>query len=745
MQQDEKRNKALALGFARSFQTCVRTAVTFSVNHPPAAVQFQQAYDSLNVLLKQYGQFTLGFVDQRVLLNKVLTTDKNLGPLENEFGKRGIAAVGFEVGVTLADFRKAIEIVSAAPTHIMEEGGIAGYTYKREVPKVRIVPAPKGQHRTEAGDIVVETDVDSLLASRSAPKLGGLAGTDILELMLRSSGGVQQPTNYDGSPEASLALVRTSIQSSMISPDGNPKESYAVLARMLQELQPDFLLNSFPAERREQVRSLPPQQQAAEFMEDTALYWAMQQLVRAPGSSDAFIVEREVISVLLRCLKATNTAERLAYKIEELFREYHLPMGIYQRLRDELDWNQLPMRRRQDELSKLQRYNVFTARRALDLTKQLIESGIPKAAAEVVKHFMQTIADAGDTLQPEEVGWTESILMTAASISPATHHGIQILGLALESEALAPLHSAISECIVHVSQQASIYEDYHSVMLAGNALESCLSTDADAHRICCGIHLRNLLPPNSVERLIEITIERRNDPMWMKMVARLWAYGGPLSIELLLDRLEQEHDAKTRLFLVRQLGQMEDGLELVRQRLHDVRWYVVRNAALVLQEMKDPNLLEELTPLLQHGHDRVQESAFQAIVRSRRPERAVPLADSLTALRGRLLEQALDEVMFLKDPGSLFGLKKYIANLKPGVAMNKAIQTMAAIPGDDATRALNSIMIDTFQDVTVRRVALTALLRRKEALAGEMLRRFSMSSPDDPLAREAYQAQSAVR
>src|ERR1700743_3078222 len=102
---DEKRIRAQALNFALTFQTWLPTAVTFGINHPPAAAQMQGCYDSLNTLLKQFGQFTLGFVDQRILLNKVLTTDKNLGPLENEFGKRNIGAVTFDIGIMLSDFK----------------------------------------------------------------------------------------------------------------------------------------------------------------------------------------------------------------------------------------------------------------------------------------------------------------------------------------------------------------------------------------------------------------------------------------------------------------------------------------------------------------------------------------------------------------------------------------------------------------------------------------------------------------
>ena len=743
MIQDEKRSKAQALAFARTFQSCVRTAITFGVAHPPAIMQMQQGFDTLNILLKQFGQFTLGFVDQRILLNKVLTTDKNLLPLENEFGKRGIGAITFDVGSTFADFRKLIEIVSASPGAIMDEGGIAAFTYKREIPKIRIVPAPKGQHRTDSGDIVVETDVDSLLASRNAPKLGGLVGTDVLELILRS-GGVAQPVAFDGSPQASLNLVRSSVQGALVSEQGDPQQSYQALARMLQELRPEFMLSAFPAKKQEELRNMSPDQIAAEFMEDTALQWAVQQLVSAPGASDAFVVEREVISVLLRCLKATNTAERLAWKIEELFREYYLPMGTYDRIRQELEWHQLPMRRRQEELAHIKRFNVFTARRLQDLTRELIEHGVTNGASEVVQHFFQTLADAGETLQPEEVEWAQTVLVSAANIAPAVHYGIQVLMSPLAAQRLASLHASIAECMARAAQAASIFEDHDAVLLVGASLERFMAVSPNAHASCCGIHLRSLLPPASVERVIEITIERRNDPNWVKKAMKLWGYGGPLSVELLLDRLEKESDAKTRLFLIRQLGQMQQAMELVRQRLNDDRWYVVRNACVVLGEMKDPELLKQLGPLLRHSHDRVQETVFQAIERSRRPERAVIFSDSLNSLRGRLLEQALDEIFFLKDPKSVPGLRQFIVAQKPGVQLNKALQTLAAIPGDDTFRALGHILGDSKLDASTRRFAMTSLLRSTDSFAQLLIQRFVETFPADPLAQEAQRMKSAT-
>jgi HEAT repeats len=741
--EDDKRIKVQALSFARTFQTCIRTTVTFGINHPPAAAQLQQCYDALNGLLKQFGQFTLGFVDQRVLLNKVLTTEKNLAPLENDFGKRNIGAVTFDVGLTLADFRRAIEVISVAPSIIAEEGGLAAYLYTREIAKVRILPAPKGQHRTETGDIIVETDVDTLLASRNAPKMGTLAGTDILDLMLRS-GGIDTPAGFDGSPQATIDLMRASVRGALVSSGGDAQKSFQTLGRMLQELSPDFILNAFPLEKQDRLRSLPPDQIAAEFMEDTALQWAVKQLIAVPGSSDAFVIEKDVISVLLRCLKATNTAERLAWKIEELFREYYLPMGTYERIKSELQWYQLPMRRRQEELSRIHRFNLFTARRLQDLVKELVEHAITNGAQQLSQHFFQTLSEADDTLQPEEVEWAGNVLATVAGIPTAVHHGVDVLNQALASEYLTAVHPAISACLASTAQTTSIYEDYETVLMVGAAMEVQVSLHPELHIACCSSHLRHLMPPNAIERVIEIAIERRNDPAWVRTAQRLWTYGGPMSVESLLDRLERENDAKIRLFLIRQLGSMPRGIGLVRQRLEDDRWYVVRNACIVLTEMKDPDLLGSLGPLLRHSHDRVQESVFQAIVRSRKPERAMILAESLNSLRGRLLEQALDELLFLKDQKTVPALRDFIVEQKPGAQQVKAIQSLSVIPGDSTVHALAEILGDTRLDIATRRAAMTTMLKMSNPLAPELVSRFSVTAWRDPLGPEAQKAMAAV-
>ena len=121
---DTKQLKNVGLRFARTFQMAIRTAVLFSAEHPNVQRPVQQSFDLLNGLMKEAGRFTVGFVDNQIVLNNLLTTDPSLDQLNKEFLKRGIAAVTFEPGLTMARYRKLIGLVSASSKVIDEAGGL---------------------------------------------------------------------------------------------------------------------------------------------------------------------------------------------------------------------------------------------------------------------------------------------------------------------------------------------------------------------------------------------------------------------------------------------------------------------------------------------------------------------------------------------------------------------------------------------------------------------------------------------
>src|SRR5438477_11568304 len=101
----------------------VKTAVMFTIDHKSVERPIQQSFELLNSLLKEVGQFTVGLVDNQIMLNNLLTSDSSLVHLQTEFLKRGIAAVTFEPGLTVARYRKVVSVLSASTKAIEDAGG----------------------------------------------------------------------------------------------------------------------------------------------------------------------------------------------------------------------------------------------------------------------------------------------------------------------------------------------------------------------------------------------------------------------------------------------------------------------------------------------------------------------------------------------------------------------------------------------------------------------------------------------
>ncbi len=71
-----------------------------------------------------------------------------------------------------------------------------------------------------------------------------------------------------------MELVEASVQRSLLEEKGNPQKSYTSLARILRTTGVDKILEHFPQERRQELTTLPPEQLASEYIEDTALQLA---------------------------------------------------------------------------------------------------------------------------------------------------------------------------------------------------------------------------------------------------------------------------------------------------------------------------------------------------------------------------------------------------------------------------------------------------------------------------------------
>ena len=739
---DKKQAKVQGLRFARSLQTLVKMVNMFSADHKSAAGLLQRSYELLNPIVKQARHLTIGFIDQRVLLNNILTAEESLKPLENEFLKRGIGAVTFEAGITLAAYRNAIAAISANPKAIEESGGLLPFLEQKRLEFVRIFPANKAETRNEDGDTVLDMGSEEFLISKALNSMNsGLPrGIETLLTQMEVSGagtgsgygtgpgggfgsgdggtGNGNGSSGNGSTEGGVAVyngagaggqgysgylsemqkvVEQKFEASLKNPDEDPQKAYVELAKMLRNVRPDFVVsNLMPANSGELATAeTNTETTTAEVFEDTALRWALRRLSATPSGEEAVIVEEQIFRVLMRSLQATHSAARLAQKLAQFAQEYALPKETYGRIQEEIRWITLTPKQKLRDLLAITRFSSAQFRRCLELIKELLRLGKPDDAVALgVQYF--SIFDDYLSLEINEVGRIPELLRSLAGTQGefwefAADQLTQALALRKLNQVV---HVQVVNALVTLAKIAATYEDFVLIEKVGSALEANAASDPGAHSRCCGAGIANLLQASAVDRIAEIFLTRKNDPTWVRTVANVLRWAGSGAIERLFVALDHEQVAVNRIALIRLLRRIgAAALPAARQRLQHKEWYVVRNSCKLLGELRDPELLMYIQPAFEHADERVHKAAFQAVIESRLPGRAAILANALPLLSPRLVEEALCELMHQADAESLPGLEKYFnaAMAKNAKTLPLVINVISAMPQEKAGDLLASI------------------------------------------------------
>jgi HEAT repeat protein len=823
---DRNQLKAVGIRYARSLQMLFKTATMFSASHSAINAPLQHSFDLLNEIVKETRQFTVGFVDQRVMINNILTTERSLNSLENEFLKRGIGAVTFDAGITMAAYKRAIMVMAVQVRTIEEAGGLTTYLAQNPLEFVRIFQASKNQTRTDSGDTILEMDSESFLMAKALSDIR-TPGLDKIDWFLQNSGmqgggaggvgggsgpggvpggrsgsgatvsgvegyaegsgdgmggvgggpgvaglgsgaggfgpgsggggGVGGPGGghghvvAEGGPGLSAAsgapvgitnIVESYFNASMAeSPDGQQR-SYVELARIISETRPEFVLSSFPPKRRDELRRLPPDQMAAEVIEDTAVKWAAERLVSAPTGAEAVIVEEEVIRVLLRSLQATQAATRLARKLAEYFKDFNIPQATFNRVQEELEWVVVPFKEKTERLLELKHMTGPEFRRFLVHVTDVMKAGDNDLAAQLADHYMSFL-DLDTEPTPEEFARVPELMAVIAGVrSNFWKKSAERLTIALHKYAAREfLHFQTVNAMVAICHTVAKFEEFDLVDNIGSSLEAVLVKDADRHRQCCGVAVANLLTVHAVDRVLEIFLYKRDDRGWSKTAASVLRRSGTPGIAKVFRALEDEPNTANRLALIRLIGRIGGpALELARESIKDDRWYVVRNACKLLSDLKDPDLLNQLAPALRHPDERVQKAAATAIMETRMPARCAVFADALPFLHPQVMEEVLGELLFLRDPVCLPALERLIFQDVRGTRLLlTCVQTLAAIPGPTAEKLLIRVLTESSMEMPARRMALSALTRSQSSEIDVVLRNFARSS-NDPMAAEAAKA-----
>gem|GEM_PF-1468811 len=550
--------------------------------------------------------------------------------------------------------------------------------------------------------------------------------------------GLSNPAS-SSNPGNFLDMLQASVQRSLSEEKGNPQKSFASLARILRNTGVDKILERFPASRRQELTSLTPEQLASEYIEDTALQLAGAKLQSAEGSSQKILIEEDAVRLLGRGLQATQMADRLAQKLTHFIQDFAVPAHIQEKIKEELQWASLNSSKRYARLMGLTGYSNTEFRRFLELEKELVSQREMERASALASHYFDFLDDVDGEIGSSDLSRAPELFRTIplAHVGFASTTAGRLARTLLRENISEFIHFQTASALTVLAQSISAFEYFQDVLTIGVALESSRQRDPEKHKKCCGAGLERLLPASAIERILELYLLQRGDSAWGKTAATLLRFAAPASVENVFKRLSCEEDTKTRLALVRLAGQLGKGsIEVAHKYLTDERWYVVRNMCGVLADIKDPDLGDHIAPVMRHPDTRVQQAALKALVKSRIAQTAPILAASLSHLAPEVLDEALDELRFLKDACAVADLESFISQRKGNAgALKKAVQALGSIKEDEALYALTRLFRMEELDRGIRRAVLTGISSNNSPVAERLLQ--ELAANWGPLSEEA--------
>lgn len=222
-------------------------------------------------------------------------------------------------------------------------------------------------------------------------------------------------------------------------------------------------------------------------------------------------------------------------------------------------------------------------------------------------------------------------------------------------------------------------------------------TASDVRRKHARHALSQLTSDETLAFLSTFLCSRDLDPKGRENLFKVLAFLGEKAARHLMDRLAAEDDTGARRTLADALArQGSAAVPILTEHLDDERWYVVRNAAAILGEIRDQKTAVHLPPLLQHPDMRVRREAIRALTRIGGASAVDILLQAVKGDDQDLRRQALLSLGAMKNPAAVPTLvnlvKRPDPRLKNVEETREAIKALGEIGSADAVPALLAIL-----------------------------------------------------
>lgn len=592
-----------------------RNLSMYSKEHPAYQRVLKELELALARLLEERKRLSIQMTPQHLLADgRVLPHNPLLHSMATELLRRGIQGFTFARGVSEAELNVLLDILSRR----MPEGGELPF-YEQELRRASVKHI--WIHPVRATPVHPATAADELLQMVVSGRPIEAEGRDALaEYLLRdpealgkalsvatSSGEASTQKGARRAAEKLVLLVEQLLE-------GRPEQWETFRERLVQvvlamelEGQMEFFLQAMaqpgqmPMWARDVARAMPP----AELAEILARSFSRGEDADPSGRGQ-----------LLRfLLQDQESRDGIMTELDSKLAEYGIPRDEFLEIL------------RQEPLSLTDQAMLFlegaqmcpeTVVRAPELVRELLKQGQRQQAVRIANRFLNGLNHPEWEVR-KAVAQSLGALMAAMEAMPQSAKMEQRIREFVLNKALREPDKEVFKLLAEVLQEQALRlvscgETASALVLLQRLLAAPSMNSMDPAYLASSkeaFRQRFASSPLADELLANVrkaTDEEFGNAM---LVLRLM---GEEAARRLIDMLGEEKSLSARLHLVRALAKLgEDALEPIRKALLDPRWFLVRNLALVLGQMRHPKAVTPLLGLMNHADARVRREALGAL------------------------------------------------------------------------------------------------------------------------------------
>jgi hypothetical protein len=565
-----------------------RNSRAYPAGHPLIAASLSKVLRVYEDLLTRHEEIVLGVTSDTLMVDGVALEKTNV--VYRDFAhvlfERGIGALQFHRGLTVAELADFASILGLKRELIQQKGGIEQVWEKSTITSITVRPIRY--------DLFCSSDEDSVSSDEPGEPAEGIWNRFARELtmgLLPEEGSsdeyldpeilaevMNEHFSTEGLDEDEVEGVVSGFlasDDSYASSGDSSGESYQKLAAFISQLNPQlrrqFLDSSFGGKHRNRNVAA---ERILTNLSDSAILETLEDISqsRLNVSSSVFGLLQRLGRNVTSSHSGSNFQEdsELTLKMKTIFREHASEEFVPDNYQKKLNYIMVS-----EQIPRLEMEEVS------DLLKTLDSRCVENSVAEIL---MNLIREGFET--PEE----RDLLLQNLS---------DMFGYFLQTGDYGKLHRMIDQ----------------------------LSDDTFPDEI--QIRLREEYANREyLEEILDgLTIWGK--PRYADISSLINKIGAPF-IETLLNRLAEEKTMSVRRFFMDRLVEMgQITKEPIIAHLNDTRWYFLRNLLIILAARNDQSVVSHIRKLLHHNDERVRDEAIKTLVHLRDPHVEIQIMERL--------------------------------------------------------------------------------------------------------------------